>query len=72
MLGAEFIIVSLEQQSSWDMDSAGGREVLEDDSRGVSQQSSLPTTLSRFVSGTGLAGRPQCFCEKIGMFINAV
>jgi hypothetical protein len=74
ILGAEFIGVSLEQQSSWDMGSFEEGEVLDADSRGVSveQQSSEPMTLSRFFSGTGLVGRSQCFCENIGMFMNAV
>lgn len=71
---AEFIGISVEQQLCWGIGLFGGGNVLEAeaDSRGVSQQPCVPMTLSRFFSGTGLVGRSQCFCENIGMFINAV
>jgi hypothetical protein len=46
--------------------------MLDVESRGVSQQLSVPMTISGFFRGCRLVGRSQCFCEKIGMFLNAV
>ena len=71
-LGVEFINVSLEQHLSWEMASVGRGEVFGVEARGVSQQSSIPMTISCLVGGCGVVGRSQCFCENIGMFMNAV
>ena len=54
------------------MASLAGGDVFGVESRGVLQQSSVPMITSCFTRGCGLVGRSQCFCEKIGMFLNAV
>jgi hypothetical protein len=54
------------------MASLGGAEVLDVEFKVVSQQSSVPMAISCFFKGCRLVGRSQCFCKKIGMFLNAV